>query len=100
MNKKYNQLIKKHIKIIKSTYPEVYVEVKMIYGNILIGIGSQYISDEDEVKYETLIVDFIKEYHDKGVFNILWAVDSSVANDNLHLIEDYAKTPKKVKVSA
>ena len=93
MNKKYKQLIKKHVDTIKSMYPEVYIEVIMIYDNILIGIGSQDISKEDQ--YEALINDFIEEYDNKGFCNIFWAVNSSITKDDLHLLEDYVKTSKK-----
>jgi len=94
MLKKYKQLIKKHVNVIKSMHPEVYIEVTMIYDDILIGIASQDVSKENQ--YEALIVDFIKEYDRKGFYNIYWAVDFSITSDNLHLLEDDAKTSKKI----
>ena len=96
MYKKYKQVLKKHVGIIKSTYPEVYIEVSMIYDNILIDIDSLEISDREE--YEDLIYSFIQEYHRKGLCNIFWAVNPSLTKDNLHLIEDdvkAVKTPKR-----
>ena len=98
MNKKYKQVLKKHINIIKSTYPELYIGVKMIYDDILVNINSLEISDSEE--YEDLIYNFTKEYEKKGIFNIFWGVNISLTNDNLHLLEDEVKTPKKIKVSA
>ena len=96
MYKKYKQIIKKHVKIIKSKYPEVYIEVTMILDNILVGIGSPDISKAGQ--YDALINDFIDEYDRKGFYNvnILWAVDASVTKDNLHLLEYDVKTPKEV----
>ena len=93
MNKKYKQILKKHVNIIKSVYPEVYIEIEMDGDEIFIGIDSQDISNEE--KYETLISDFYEEYDTKGFANIFWGVDSSLDNDNLHLLEDHAKTSKK-----
>jgi len=98
MNKQLKQILKKHVGIIKSTYPEIYIEVRMIYDDILIGISSFEISEEAE--YEDLIYSFIKEYDKKGFFNIFWGVDISLTKDNLHLIEGVGdvkavKTPKK-----
>jgi len=99
MNKKYKQVLKKHVGIIKSTYPEVYVEVEEDWDEIFVRISSLEISDEAE--YEGLIYTFIKEYHRKGLGNIFWGVDISLTKDNLHLIEDNvkidkAKTTKKI----
>ena len=94
MNKKLKQLLTKHVDIIKSTYPEVYIEVEMDGDEIFIGIGSRDISKEDQ--YEALISDFIEEYYKKGFGNVIWAVNSSLTTDNLHLLEDYVQTSKKV----
>jgi len=94
MNKKYKQLIKKHIDIIKSMYPEVYIEVEMDGDEIFISIDSLEISNE--VEYEALINNFIEEYDRKGFANIFWGVNSSLTNDDLHLLKDYAKTSKKI----
>jgi len=96
MYKKYKQVLKKHVDIIKSTYPEVYIEVRMDWDEIFVCISSLEISDEAE--YEDLIYNFIKEYHRKGLGNIFWGVDISLTKDNLHLIEDdvkAVKTPKR-----
>jgi len=98
MNKKYKQILKKHINIIKSAYPELYVEVKMIYDDILVDINSFKIFESEE--YDDLIYNFTKEYEKKGIFNIFWGVNISLTHDKLHMIEDEVKTPKKVKVSA
>jgi len=94
MNKKYKQLIKKHVDTIKSVYPDVYIEVEMDGDEIFIGISSLEISEKME--YETLLDDFIKEYHRKGFVNIFWGVNSSLTGDDLHLLEDYAKTSGRV----
>ena len=97
MNKKLKQLIKKHVDIIKFTYPEVYIEIKMVGDDILFGIGSRDISKEDQ--YETLIDDFIEEYDREEFDNIFLAVNFSITKDDLHLLEDYVKTPKKVSIA-
>ena len=94
MYKKYKQIIKKHVKIIKSKHPEIYIEVTMTLDNILVGIGSQDLSKAGQ--YDALINDFIDEYDRKGLYNIFWAVDSSVAKDNLYLLEYDVKTPEEV----
>jgi hypothetical protein len=91
MNKKYKKLIKKHVGIIKSRYPELYIEVEMDGDEIFISISSLEISNE--VEYETLINDFIDGYDRKGFCNIFWGVDSSLTKDNLHLLEE--QTSKK-----
>ncbi|MCL2154362.1 MAG: hypothetical protein FWH53_01720 [Leptospirales bacterium] len=96
MNKKLKQLLKKHVDTIKSMYPEVYIEIEMDGDEIFIGIDSLKISNE--VKYETLLGDFYEEYYSKGFGNIFWGVDSTLTNDNLHLLEDFVKTPKKEKI--
>ena len=98
MNKKYKQLIKKHIDIIKSMYPELYIAVRMHGDEIFISISSLEISEEAE--YETVIVDFIKEYDRKGYYNIFWGVNSSLTNDKLQLLEDSVKTSKKASAYA
>ena len=98
MNKKYKQLIKRHVDIIKSKYPKLYIEVEIDWDEIFITIDSLEISEEAE--YEALIVGFIKEYDRKGLGNIFWGVNISLTHDKLHLLEDDVKTPKKVKVSA
>ena len=94
MNKKFKQVLKKHIDIIKSKYPVVYIEVEMDGNEIFIGISSLDISNE--VEYKALLRGFIKEYHEKGLGNIFWGVDSSLTKDNLLLLEDDVKTPKNV----
>jgi len=98
MNKKYKQILKKHVDIIKSTYPELYIEVEEDWDEIFVSVDSLEISEE--VKYEALIRDFYKEYYSKGIYNIFWGVDCTLTKDNLQLLEDYVKTSKKVKVSA
>ena len=91
MNKKLKQLIKKHVDIVKSMYPELYIEVDMVFDDILVGIDSHEISEEE--RYEDLIYDFAKEYESKGYFNIHWGVSDKLPCDNLALIEDFVKTP-------
>ena len=93
MNQKLAQMIKKHIGIIKEMYPEVYIEVKMIYDDILIGIDSLEISNKKE--YESLMYSFIKEYDKKGFFYVYWGVNSSLTKDNLLLLENPVKKPMK-----
>ena len=93
MNKKYKQVLKKHIDIIKSMYPELYVAVRMHGDEIFVRISSLEISDEAE--YEALICDFYEEYDRKILGNIFWGVDLSLTKDDLHLLEDPIKVPKK-----
>jgi len=95
MNKKLKQLLKKHVDTIKSIY-EVYIEVKMVGDDILIGIDSLEISNREE--YEDLIYTFIKEYHRRGFANIFWGVDSTLTKDELHLLEDDVKPLAKEKI--
>jgi len=98
MNKKYKQLIKKHVDIIKSKYPELYIEVRMHWDEIFVSVSSLEISEEAE--YEVLINDFIEENDNKGFYNIFWGVNSSLTHDKLHLLEDDVKTPNNIsKVS-
>ena len=94
MNKKYKQIIKKHVDTIKSMYPELYIEVEKDWNEIFISVSSLEISEEAE--YEALICDFYEYYDNNGLGNIFWGVDSSLTKDNLHLLEDHAKTSKKV----
>ena len=96
MNKKYKQTIKKHVNLIKSMYPELYIEVIKDWDEIFISIDSQDISNREE--YVDLIYSFIKEYHRKGLANVFWGVNSSLTKDDLHLLEDDVKTPKKEKI--
>ena len=91
MNKTLKRLIKKHIDIVKSIYPELYIEVDMVLDDILVSINSQVISNEE--RYEDLIYDFSKEYHSKGYFDVYWGVNSSLTCDNLELLEDFVKAP-------
>ena len=92
MTKKVKQLLKKHINIVKKMYPELYFEVDMIGEDILVGINSLEISDEE--RYEDLIYDFSKEYESKGYFDIYWGVNSNLTCDNLSLLEDVVKIPE------
>ena len=92
MNKKVKQLLKKHINIMKKMYPELYISVKMVGDDILVGIDSLDISNEE--KYEDLMYDFIKEYHRKGYADIYWGVNDNLTCDNLSLLEDAVKTPE------
>ena len=91
MNKRIKQLIKKHINIVKKMYPKLFIDVKMIGENILVGIDSQAISNE--VEYEALILEFIKEYDRKGYCDIYWGVSSYLTCDNLTLLEDLVEAP-------
>jgi len=93
MNRKLKQLIKKHVDIVKSMYPELYVEVDMVIDDILIGIGYTDISDEE--RYEDLVDNFNKEFRRKEFLNVYWAVNDTLTSDNLALIEDFVKTPMK-----
>ena len=92
MTKKVKQLLKKHIKIVKSMYPELYIEVDMVLDDILVSINSLDISNEE--KYEDLMYDFIKEYDSKGYFEICWGVNDNLTCDNLSLLEDVVNTPE------
>jgi len=94
MNKKYKQVLKKHVDIIKSVYPKLYIAAIIDGNEIFISIDSQDISNEE--KYEALICDFYEEYDSKGLGNIFWGVNSSLTHDKLHLLEDEVKTPKNV----
>ena len=94
MYKKYKQILKKHIKTIKSIYPELYVEVRMINDDIVVHINSFEIYDSEE--YDDLIYIFTKEYDKKGIFNIFWGVNISLTHDKLHLLENDVKTPNNV----
>ena len=98
MNKKYKQVLRKHVDIIKSVYPELYIAVIVDGDEIFISIDSQDISNE--VKYEALICDFYEEYDSKGLGNIFWGVNSSLTSDNLHLLEDNVKAPNNVSNNA
>ena len=93
MNKRRKQLIKKHVGIVKSIYPEVNIAVRMVMGNILVNINSLKISNE--AKYEALIYDFVEEYDKKRYFDIIWGVNSSLTSDNLSLLEDFVEAPVK-----
>ena len=93
MNKRLKRLIKKHVDIVKSMYPELYVEVDMVIDDILIGIGYTDISDEE--RYEDLVDNFNKEFRRKEFLNVYWAVNDTLTSDNLALIEDFVKTPMK-----
>ena len=93
MNKKRKQLIKKHIDIVRSMYPEVFIAVIMIGDDILVDIDSHEISDEE--RYEDLMINFIREYHKKGFLNVYWAVDDTLTCDNLSLLEGFIETPEK-----
>ena len=84
-------MIKKHIKIVKSMYPELYIEVDMVINDILVGINSLDIYDEE--KFEDLMDKFSDEYESKGYFNIYWGVNSSLTCDNLTLLEDLVEAP-------
>ena len=70
-------------------YPELYIWVKIVRDNILVGIDSLAISNE--VEYEAIIRDFIKEYHRRGYFDIFWGVNSTLICDKLDLLEDFDK---------
>ena len=93
MNKKLKRLIKKHVDIVKSMYPELYIEVDMVLDDILVSINSQAISNEE--RYEDLIYDFFMEYESKGYFDVYWGVNSSLTCDNLALLEDFVKAPEE-----
>jgi len=94
MYKKYKQVLKKHIKTIKSIYPELYVEVRMINDDIVVHINSFEIYDSEE--YDDLIYNFTKEYENKGIFNIFWGINISLTHDKLDMLEDDVKTHKNV----
>ena len=91
MNKRLKQLIKKHIKIVKTIYPELYVEVEIFGDDIFVCIHSLDISNEE--KYEDLMCDFIEEYDSKGYFDVYWGVNSSLTCDDLTMLEDFDKIP-------
>ena len=93
MNRKLKEIIKNHIATVKEMYPELYIEVRMHGNEILISVSSLEISDEAE--YEALICDFYEEYDRKILGNIFWGVDLSLTKDDLHLLEDPIKVPKK-----
>ena len=92
MNKRLKQMIKKHVNIVKSMYPELYIEVDMVLDDILVSINSLEISDEE--KYEDLIDNFSREYESKGYFDVYWGVASYLTCDNLSLLEDEVKAPE------
>jgi len=94
MNRKLKEMIKNHITTVKYMYPEVYIEVRMVYDDILIGINSHEISDQEE--YIDLIYNFTKEYESHGFYNVFWGVNSSLTGDNLMMFKNLIKVPKKV----
>ena len=91
MTKKVKQLIKKQVNLVKKMYPALYIEVKMVGDNILVGINS--LETSNEVEYEALILSFIREYHKRGYFEIFWGVASYLTCDKLDLLEDFDKIP-------
>ncbi|MCL1864215.1 MAG: hypothetical protein FWF73_00190 [Spirochaetes bacterium] len=91
MTKKVKQQLKKHINIVKKLYPQFYIEVDMIGGDILVSVNSLDIANEAE--YEAVILNFIKENDSKGYFDIYWGVDSNLTCDELSLLEDSDKIP-------
>jgi len=93
MNKKLKRLIKKHVDIVKSIYPEVYIAVKMVYDDILVSIDSYDISEEE--RYEDLVDNFNEEYERKGYYYVYWGVNDTLTCDDLSLLEDFVKTPEK-----
>ena len=93
MNKKLKRLIKKHVDIVKSMYPEVYILVEIDGVEIFVSIDSHEISDEE--RYEFLMYDFIKEYESKGYLNIFWGVNENLTCDDLSLLEDFVEAPQK-----
>jgi len=96
MKKRLKQMIKKHINIVKSMYPELYFAVIMIGDDILVDIDSLDISNEE--KYEDLMYEFIKEYDSKGYYYVYWGVDPTLTCDNLSLLEDFEQMPMKEKI--
>jgi len=93
MNKKIKQLLKKHINIVKSMYPELYIEVEMVLDDILVSINSLEIYNGE--RFADLLCNFIDEYDSKGYFDIYWGVNSSLTGENLELLEDIVEVPKK-----
>ena len=93
MNRKLKEMLKNHITTVKHMYPEVYIDVDMVYDDILIGISSQEISNEPE--YEKLILGFIEEYDSHGFYDVYWGVNSSLKSDNLTMFKNLIKVPKK-----
>ena len=91
MKKRLKQMIKRHIKIVKSMYPELYFAVLMIGDDVLVDINSLKISNEK--KYKDLMYDFIEEYESKGYFDVYWGVDPALTCDNLSLLEDLVEAP-------
>ena len=91
MKKRLKQMIKKHINIVKSMYPELYFAVIMIGDDILVDINSLEISNEE--KYEDLMNDFLDEYENKGYYYVYWGVNDNITCDNLSLLEDSVEAP-------
>jgi len=92
MKKRLKQLIKKHIKIVKSIYPELYIDVKMVGDDILVGINSLKIANEK--RYEDLMNDFIDEYENKGYYYVYWGANDNIICDNLSILEDLVEEPE------
>jgi len=93
MNKKLKRMIKKHVGIVKSMYPELYIKVIMVIDDILVSVSSLEISEEE--RYEDLMYDFIKEYEREGYWDVYWGVDDTLTCDKLELLEDFVKLPEK-----
>jgi len=93
MNRKLKEMLKNHIITVKTMYPELYIEAYMHGDDILIGISSQDISNEEE--YEKLILKFIDEYDNLGFYDVYWGVNSSLKSDNLMMFKNLIKVPKK-----
>ena len=91
MTKKVKQLLKKHVNMVKKMYPELYIAVKMVGEDILVGINS--LATSNEAEYKALILSFIREYDRKGYFDIYWGVASYLTCDKLGLLEDFDKIP-------
>ena len=96
MNKKLKQLIKKHVGIVKSMYPELYVEVDMVIDDILIGIGYPDIPYEE--KYEELVDNYNEEYESKGYYYVYWAVNDTLTCDKLEMLEDFVKISEQEEI--
>ncbi|MCL1864928.1 MAG: hypothetical protein FWF73_03865, partial [Spirochaetes bacterium] len=49
----------------------------------------------NEERYEAVILNFIKEYHRRGYFDIYWGVNDTLTCDELSLLEDSDKIPRE-----
>ncbi|GAB4219549.1 MAG: hypothetical protein Kow00102_03150 [Spirochaetota bacterium] len=90
MKQNIPDIVKQHIHIIKYNFPDVKVKIEILGDDVFILHNNPELVDNEI--FQKLVYDFSMEYIKQGFYNIFWASDTSIADDDVSLLRVLSKT--------